>query len=533
MAKISTTSPARKDSRHIGRYRDIAIVLFKYRLNEFIRTLGLERFLPLRWVPPEFPWNKDVYSKPQRVRMALEELGTNFVKVGQILSTRSDILPSDYVQELAKLQDSLTPLPPGRVEKVISEELGQPIEELFSSFEPQPLGVASIGQAHGAVLKDGTEVVVKVQKPGVKEQVEEDLEILRQLAIFAEEKGGGWLQYDLPGLVEELNDTLAGELDYVREGHNAEHFARFFQDDPSIHIPRIFWSHTTSRVITMERIRGIRILDLDAIEDRDKANFDRQDMAKRSASIWVKMIFNDIVFHADPHPGNLFIEPEGRLGLVDFGMIGLVDDEVRINIARAVKGLLDRDADILLDSLIDLGATTAGSSKENLRKDLKHLMSHYPLAAEDLNSTSSLAELLAVIRRNHIRLPGNTFLLLKTLTMTQSLGLKLDPEFDFFSLLTPSIEGLINRRYKPSAILQRLPPAVAELALLGTGLPNRLSRVLKSVERGELQVHADVSGVERHLEHLERLVNRAIFGLIIAAIILGVSLVFLAFKMGH
>jgi ubiquinone biosynthesis protein len=529
----NTTTQNRKDSRHIGRYRHIAIVLFKYRLNEFIRTLGLESFLPFHWVPPALPWQKDTYSKPQRLRMAMEELGTNFVKVGQILSTRSDVMPSDYLQEFAKLQDSLTPLSQGIIEKVIVDELGRPMKELFSSFEPEPLGVASIGQVHAAMLKDGAEVVVKVQKPGVQEQVNEDIEILRQLAVFAAERGGGWLQYDLPGLVEELSDTLAGELDYIREGHNAEHFARFFQEEASIHIPKVWWSHTTSKVITLERIHGIRVLDLESVEDREKANFDRQDMAKRCAAIWVKMIFEDIVFHSDPHPGNLFIEPEGRLGLVDFGMIGLVDDDVRISVASAVKGMLDRDADILLDSLADLGATSPDSSKEHLRKDVKHLMSHYPLATEDLNLHANLGELFSLLRRNRMRLPGNTFLLLKTMTMAQGLGKRLDPEFDFFALLAPSVENLIRKRYKPSAILQKLPPAFAELALLGAGLPNRLARVLKSVERGELQVRAEVSGVERHLEHLERLVNRAIIGIIIAAIILGVSLVFLAIRMGR
>ena len=530
---VNTAKQSRKDSRHIRRYRDIAMILFKYRLNEIINTLGMDRFLPLRWMPPALPWHKEIYTKPQRMRMALEELGVNFVKVGQILSTRSDIVPSDYVQELAKLQDSMKPLPTEVVEKVIVAELGRPIEELFSSFETEPLGVASIGQVHGAILKDGTEVVVKVQKPGVKEQVTEDLEILRQLAVFAAERGGGWMQYDLPSLVEELADTMAGELDYIREGHNAEHFARFFKEDPSIHIPKIIWENTTTQVITMERIRGIRIQDLEAIEEREKANFDRQDMAKRSAGIWIKMVFEDTVFHSDPHPGNMFIEPEGRLGLVDFGMVGPVDDEVRLNVGRAIKGMLERDADSLIDSLVDLGATSPDRSRENLRKDIKHLMSHYPLNLEDLNLTTNMSDLFGLLRRNRMRLPGNTFLLLKTVTMAQALGMRVDPNFDFFAILAPSIESLITKRYNPNAIWQQFRPAFAELVLVGASLPARMNRLFKSVERGELQVRAEVSGVERHLEHLERLVNKAIIGLIIAAIILGASLAFLAFRMGR
>ena len=214
-------------------------------------------------------------------------------------------------------------------------------------------------------------------------------------------------------------------------------------------------------------------------------------------------------------------------------MIGLVDDEVRSYVVSVVKGILDRDVDLLMDSLVDLGAVTPAGSKETLRKDLKHIMGHYPLLTEDLNLTSNLGELFAVVRRNHIQLPGNTFLLLKTMTMAQGLGQELDPDFDFFALLTPSVEKMLQKKYRPSSILRRLPPAVAELALLGAGLPNRLARIVKSVERGELHFSADVSGVERHLEHLERLVNRAIIGLIAAAVILGGALVFLAIRLGH
>ena len=293
--------------------------------------------------------------------MALEELGTTFIKVGQILSTRTDMLPSEFTLELSKLQNSLTPLPLEVIEKVIKDELGHPIGEVFSSFDPGPLGVASIGQAHAATLQDGTEVVVKIRKPGVVEQVTEDLDILRQLAENTTKRPDYSYQYNLTGLIEEIADTILAELDYIREGHSAEHFARFFQSDSSIHIPKIIWQYTTPRVIVLERIRGIGILDLTAL---DKAGFDRKELAKRSVNIWLKMVFEDAVFHADPHPGNLFVEADGRLGLIDFGMIGLVDDEVRDHLASAVRAILDRDADTLVDSIIDLGAVAPMGSRK-------------------------------------------------------------------------------------------------------------------------------------------------------------------------
>ncbi len=525
-----TRGRPRRRARHFGRYREIALVLVKYRLGELMHSLGMERFLPFHWVPPGNPWRKDTFTRSQRTRMALEELGTTFVKVGQILSTRSDVLPPDYVEELTKLQDSLTPIPLDVVEGVIAREFRRPIPEVFSSFEPTPLGVASIGQVHGAVLTDGTEVVVKIQKPGVREQVTVDLDILRYLATSAAEGGGEFREYDLPGLVEEIADTLTGELDYVREGHSAEHFARFFQSDPTVHVPKVFWSYTTPQVITLERIRGTSVLDVAGL---DKAGVDRKDLARRCAGLWTQMVLENVVFHADPHPGNLFVESGGRIGLVDFGMIGVVDDEVRNNVANVIKGTLDRDVELILDAFVDMGAITPAGSKESLRKDLKHIFGHYPVLEENLNLHYNLGELLNVVRRNRVQLPGNTFLLLKTMIMAQSLGLKLDPDFDFVAFLAPRVTALLRKRYQPSAVFRKLPPALAELALLGAGLPNRIARVLKSVERGEIQVRTEVSGVERHLEHLERIVNRVVIGLIVSATILALAAVFLAYRLGR
>ncbi|MDD5289479.1 MAG: AarF/ABC1/UbiB kinase family protein [Dehalococcoidales bacterium] len=518
-----------KRKSHFARYRQITMVLVKHRLADLIKTFGLEKFLPLHWVPPGNPWHKEVYTSSQRTRMALEELGTTFIKVGQILSTRTDIFPQDFTMELAKLQNSLSPLPLETIKKVIVDELGHPVEELFSSFDPKPLGVASIGQAHAATLKDGTEVVIKVRKPGVMEQVKEDLDILRQLAEGAAKRSEFSYHYNLTGIVEEIADTITAELDYIREGHSAEHFARFFQGDLSIHTPKIFWQHTTPRVIVLERIRGIGILD---VADLDKAGFDRKALAKRSVNIWLKMVFEDGVFHADPHPGNLFVEADGRLGLIDFGMVGIVDDEVRDHLASAVRAIIERDADLLVDSILDLGAVAPVNSRETLRNDLKHIMGHYPQMAE-FHLATNLGELFTVIRRNSVQLPANTFLLLKTMTMAQSLGRGLDPDFDFFQEIEPHVKKALKKRYSLSALLNQVPSAISDLAVFSVGLPNRLLRIVKSVERGELHFRTDVSGLELHLEHLERIVRMLVIGIIIAAIILGLAMVFLAYRLGR
>jgi len=532
---INDTKKETKHKSHFARYWQIALILAKYRLEEVLRYVGMEKYFRLLWLLRSHPWRKLAYTKPERMRMALEELGTSFVKLGQILSTRADLLPPIYTEELSKLQSSLKPLPVEMMKKVINDELGRSTDEAFNSFDPHPIGVASIGQVYSCTLADGTAVVVKVQKPGVPELVEEDMYILSRAAVSATKHWKGAQQYDLVGIVQEIADTIKTEMDYIREGHIAEYFAKFFQEDQTIHIPKILWESTTERVLTMERIHGIGILD---VESLDKAGFDRKELAKRSVSLWLKMVFEGDVFHADPHPGNLFVEPDGRLGLVDFGMACMVDDEVRWHLATALKALLDRNVDMLIDAFIELGAVSLRleGSRARLRKDMKYALNHYPtihLQKYSESVSSNLTQLFVLLRSNHIQLPSNTFLLLKTIIMAQSLGKGLDPDFEIAPMLESSVKRIIKKKYSMKAVLHRLPEAAAEMATLAVGLPQRVDRMMKTAERGEIQVRADVSGVEKHIHHLERLVNRTLIGIIIAALIVGLALFFVGSQLGH
>jgi ubiquinone biosynthesis protein len=532
---IKDTKLQRKQKGHFARYRQIVMVLAKYRLEEVLRYIGLQKYLPFRWLLRGNPWRKIPYTKPERTRMAIEELGTSFVKLGQILSTRADLLPPDYTKELAKLQSSLKPLSVEVIKKVISDELGRPTDAVFRSFDPQPIGVASIGQVYSCTLADGTEVVVKVQKPGVPELVKEDMYILGRSAVAATKHWKGAQQYDLVGIVQEITDTIKTETDYLQEGHSAEYFAKFFQADRTIHIPKILWEYTTERVITMERIRGIGILDVQAL---DKAGFDRKELAKGSVRLWLKMVFEAEAFHADPHPGNLFVEPDGRLGLVDFGMVCMVDDEVRWRLANAVKAILDRNVDLLIDGLIELGAVNLRleGSRARLRKDMKYVMSHYPtihLQKRSESVSTNLEQLFSLLRRNQIQLPSNTFLLLKTIVMAQSLGRGLDHDFDIVPMLESSVIRIIKKRLSIISALRKLPAATAELASMAAGLPQRLDRMMKTAERGEIQVRADVSGIEKHIHRLEQLVNKTVICIIGAAIILGLALFFAGVRLGQ
>jgi ubiquinone biosynthesis protein len=294
-----------------------------------------------------------------------------------------------------------------------------------------------------------------------------------------------------------------------------------------------FWESTTARVLTMERIRGISIGDAESL---DKAGFDRKELAKRAVSLWLKMIFEGEAFHADPHPGNLFVEPDGRLGLVDFGMVYLVDDEIRWRLANVVKAILDRNVDLLIDALVELGAANPGlDSRARLRKDLNEVMvsfSSIHLQISSASITSGLEQLLSVLRVNRIQLPSNTFMVLKTIIMAQGLGRSLDPDFDIMPLLELNIRGLIKKRFSIKATLRRLPSAAAEWASMAGGFPERLDRMMKAAERGEIPPRVDTSGLEQHIHHLEKLINRVLVVIIISAMLLGIIL-FIGLRIGH
>jgi ubiquinone biosynthesis protein len=530
---VSDRQQEKKRQGHFARYRQIAMVLSKYRLEKVLRYVGMQNYRLISWVFRGNPWRRMTYSEPERMRMAMEELGASFVKLGQILSTRTDLLPPAYTTELAKLQNSVQPLPVDKMKQVIADELGRPTDEVYLNFE-EPIGLASIGQVYSCgqinacTLADGTEVVTKVQKPGVPEQIEEDMAILSRAAVMATKYWKGAKQYDLVGIMREIADTIKNETDYIQEGHNAEYFAEFFEEDENVHIPKIFWESTTARVLTMERIHGICVRDVEVL---NKAGFDLKELAKRSVNLWLKMIFEGEVFHADPHPGNLFVEPNGRLGLVDFGMVYTVDDEVRWRLSNTVIAIMDRNVDMLIDALIELGAVSLRheGSRAGLRRDLKSIMRHLPrtnLHKSQQSMSSSLEQLLSVLRNNQIQLPSSTFMLLKTIIMAHGLGKGLDPDFDILPMLETRVRGLIKNKFSIKAALRRLPTAGAELVSLIGGLPQRLDRIMKAAERGEIQLRIDAGGIEQHIHHLERLVNRLVIVIIVVAVIIGLAIFF-------
>ena len=507
---------------HQRRSRQIAGILARHGFGYLAGVLGLERYVPFHKGLLGHPRQEAPYTRPEHVRLALEDLGATFIKLGQIVSTRADLIPPNYQVELAKLQDAARPVPSEAVQEALRTELGRPINEAFATFDTEPLAAASIGQAHAATLPDGTEVVVKVRRPGVVEQVDEDLDLLQRLAVTASRRWEFADRYDVVGLAQEFADTLRAELDYIREGRNAERFAKNFAGDPAIHIPRVYWDTTTARVITLERIRGIKISDLAAL---DAAGIDRPTLARRSARIFLKMVFEDGFFHADPHPGNFFVEPGGTIGLIDFGMVGVVDEGTQDHLARLLLAITSEDADQMVDAMLELGVARGRVDRDLLKQDMVHLLSQYAgRSLGELLIGAIISEGLAVVRRHHLRLPANLALLFKAVVMTEGLGAQLDPSYRLGVELAPYAQRLMLRQYSPARLLRRLGRSGLEAARLGEELPEQLRRILADLERGSFAIGVRPEGFEPLLRRAERLTNRLVLGIIAAAFVNGLAM---------
>jgi ubiquinone biosynthesis protein len=502
------------------RQREIAEVLARYGLDYLASVVGLEGLIAreraLRQREP-----RDTHTPPEDLRLALEELGPTFIKLGQLLSTRADLLPTEYRAELAKLQDAAPAVPTDLVTDTIEAELHASVDAAFASFHAEPLACASIGQAHLATLQDGTEVVVKVRRPNVVEEMDQDFEIIRNFAARASRRSKAAARYDLVGLADEFVQTLRAQLDYLQEARNAERFAANFEGDPSVQIPRVFWDLTTSRVITLERIRGMKVTDIAAL---DEAGLDRHDLAQRAAQIVAKMVFEDGFLHADPHPGNFFIEPSGRIGIVDFGMVGTLDDALREQLSRLLTGFLRQDPDRLADAVLALGTSTEPVDRGRLREDLAGMLARYfGRSIGEISLRDALGDVLAIVRRHRLRLPRDLEVLLTVLLIAEGLVAVLDPDFQFAEALAPHARRQLLAQLTPAALRRRVEQFGADLAELAVDFPGRLDRLLKSVESGGLEVHLRTDELEALLARAERVGNRVAASVLAAALIDGLG----------
>ncbi len=507
--------------RHLPRYRRIVGVLARHGFGSVLESLQVhERLhLPRRFLHPA-PTGVGL-SPAEHLRLALEELGPTFIKLGQILSTRPDLLPPDYITELSKLQDTAPPLPWDAVRQVIADAWGCPPEERLAAIETVPLAAASLAQVHAATLPDGTPVVVKVQRPAIWDTIQVDLEILHDLAYLAQRTPLGEL-YDLVAIAEDFAFTLRNELDYRREGHNADRFRRNFAGHPHLRIPQVYWELTTSRVLVLERIQGVKIDDLDGLT---AAGLDRRRVALHAAQIVVKEVLEDGFFHADPHPGNFVVLPGEVIGAMDFGMVGHLSDAVRLDLIRLYIVSVRLDEQRIVDQLIRMGAVGTAVDRRALGQDLHRLLTRYHgLPLKDIRAREVIRDILPIAFRHRLRLPAELWLLGKTLMMLEGVGLQLDPDFDFFAVSEPFVARLMRRLWWPGTWA---PALLADLDAwwdLWHEMPRAGVQLLSRLERGEAPIQLLTRPEESYLRHLDRLITRLALSILISAFIIGLAL---------
>lgn len=462
-------------------------------------------------------------DRGRRLRELLEELGPTFVKFGQLLSTRPDVVPPDIVVELRRLQDDVSPVGFERVREVVESELELTIEQAFLELDETPLASASIGQVHRAVLPDGRQVAVKVQRPGAREQIESDLALLYQAAKLLRERVKALEFMDPREIVDEFARSIRLELDYAHEARNAEIFRRNFAGDDGVVVPRVMRAYSTLRVLTLEYLEGTKVADLD-LESMPAEQ--RREIAYRMADTWMTMVFRHGFFHSDPHPANVFVLPSGALGLVDFGQAGKLTGE---DMARATRLFVDaatENVDAIPRRLRELGVRYAPEREEELRAELRTLFDrYYGARLSDIDPLQVIREAFQLIYALNLKLPSRFVMLDKAIATLASVTQEVYPDFNVFEVARPYARGLMADRFRPRALAERTRAEAVALASLARDLPYQVADVLDRMRDGTLQVRIENPGIDEIDQHLDQASNRLSVALVVAGGLVGSSII--------
>jgi ubiquinone biosynthesis protein len=505
----------------IRRYAQIVDVLSQYGFG-----IGLERIFPGR-VKVRIPRSgkaSDTLTLYERMRLVLEDLGPTFVKFGQIMSTRTELLPPELIEELKKLQDHAKPVPFSEVMEVIHETCPR-CEEFFLEIDETPVASASIGQVHRAKLRDGTVVAVKIQRPGISEVIETDIAILQSMAERFETVFPETRLYNPVGMVEDFAHQIVKELDFTRDARNADRMARNFRDVPGIRFPKIYWEVSSSRMLVMEFIEGVRIDDPVAIT---ALGFDPHEIGVRGFHAYLKMIFEDGFFHGDPHPGNLLVTPEGDIVFLDFGIVGILRPEKRQNFINLLFALSMDDIDLMIRSLEGFGIVIAEEDREPLRDDLYIMMHDFGGGEADvgqMNFGLVVSELTESMRRYRLKVPMNLMLLLKVFMMVLDIGLRLDPKFNFSKEVTPYLLKLADANMLSAGYVKRASMALLEGADALLDMPRNINLMLRRLSTGTFKLQIEESNIMKVQMALDKASDKLMIGLVVAALVVGSSLV--------
>jgi len=510
--------------RSANRVREIINVFLKYGFGRIIDQIHFQRFIPFRTRLKTFGQWPELKgpSVPERLRMSFSELGPSFIKLAQLLSSRPDLITNRFADEFKKLQDEVPPFPADEAKRIIEKETGLPIGKIFRILEDKPLAAASIAQVHYATLLDGSEVIVKVQRPDIGEQIEADIGILSTLANLLDKYVPESRFFNPKGIVEEFSRTIKKELNFIEESRNCNRFRRNFIESLDIYIPKIYDQFITPKVLIMEKIKGVRIDDTAGIESM---GLDRGHLAKIGVNAYFKQILEDGFFHADPHPGNIFVMQDGRIGFMDFGIVGRVSPELREVIANTLLALLNKDFDRLTDQYIELGLVSEEMDMGILRKEFRDDLSDfleplYGLTLKELNFSEYIDTVTHLALKHNMKMPSDLLLIDKAMLIVENIARELAPDFDFISAAEPYAAKLMKQRISPGRIYEKTVKNIEEIGDFAVLFPRQMKQLIRKILRDDIHMKLTHIGLDRLIRDMDRSSNRIAFSMVISAILL-------------
>lgn len=506
---------------HLKRYKQIAEVLIKYGFDFVAQELMNRGYIPkylycIKQV-------KHKYTSGERLRLAFEELGPTFIKLGQIMSTRRDIFPEDVIDELAKLQDNVLPFTFAEAKEVFEAEMKRTIEDSFSNFNSIPIASASIGQVYHARLKTGEEVVVKIQRPKIKTIIERDLEILFNLAKIIDKRSREYNPLPLTDVIDEFTYTIIRELDYTFEARNAEKFSEYFSKDDKVQIPGIYWEYTTKKVLTMEKINGVKIIDYIELE---KQGWDLKKLATIGAHSFLKQVFIFGFFHGDPHPGNLFALKENRIAYVDFGIVGFLDRGSLKMITDIFTAAARKDVEKIVNTLMEVEAINPETNLRRLREDISLMINmYYNMPLKRLNISDALKQCMEVAYTNNIKLPSQFIILLKALITLEGSGKYLHPDFSLSDIAKDFVKEIYLNKFHPKNLFGDIRDYYEEIFDSFKYLPKQIRNFLKKLENNKIQLNIEISHFDFIVRELSNIADLFSLSMISSALIIGSSII--------
>jgi ubiquinone biosynthesis protein len=511
--------------RNIGRTSEIVTVLLNHGFGDLVDRIGL-RNVWYRWrrcFSRKAPEPLRHVRMVERIRMSLEKLGPTFIKFGQVMSTRPDLVPSEMLIELKKLQEGVPPFPSDEAVAQLECELGQPVELLFASFDRTPLAAGSLGQVHRATHFNGTPLAVKIRRPGAVRDVERDLLLMHELAVLVDRHVPEARIFDPRGLVNHFNRSIRRELNFAREGRTMDEFRRLFRQDATLYVPQVFWELTTEAVLTMEFVDALRIDELDQLVG---AKWTHAAIASNGAKIFMKQAFEFGVFHGDPHPGNIRIQRNGTICLLDYGMIGMLDEQTREQLIDLLLAISQKEVGAAVKLVLQVGEPRHQVDRQLLQIDMRDFVSnYYGVELERLNVGRLLSDFVAILANHSIRCPGSLMLLIRCLVALEGVGRTLDPEFNLAAQLQPFVERLVRARYSPVRMAERVWTESQHFLGYAHDIPGHINRTLRKLSEDDLRIQLEHRNLDHFILELERSSNRLVVGMVVAALIVASALI--------